>query len=144
MTDPPVLTETPEAVVDLALWWTENHSRYWKTRSLLLAHVGSEGPVRLPDGRLVGYMPDGNAWNGEGVATIMPTLIKNAEIRFTGDKEKVERLLSMALEELPGLDYEVKLTVDATAANAVIRAGGEAAEKLLPHRVARNKLGVRR
>jgi hypothetical protein len=129
--------------MDAAQWWADNNARYWRTRALLLAHVASEGPVRLLDGRLVGYMPDGNAWDSEGVARDFPALIRAAEATFTGPKETVERVLDMVLEELPDLAYEVKLTVDATAANAVIRAGGEAADKLLPHRVAKNKLGVR-
>lgn len=137
------ITDAPEDIVDLALWWSENHSRYWKTRQILLGYVGANGPVRIGDGRLVGYMPDGNAWDGDGVAQDFPALIKSAEATFKGGINVIERLLSVVLEEFPGIEFAVTRTVDATAANAVIRAGGEAATKLLPHRVARNKLGVR-
>jgi hypothetical protein len=133
----------PELVQESAEYWAENHARYWKSRAIVLAHVGSHGPIRLADGRLLGYQPDGQSWDGDGVAQIMPALIKNAEATFSGGKEQIERLLSIALEELPDVNYAVKLTVDATAANAVVRAGGEAADRLLPFRVAKNKLGVR-
>lgn len=143
MTTEPLAAEAPAPVMDAAQWWAENNARYWRTRALLLAHVASEGPVRLLDGRLVGYMPDGNAWDGDGVAQVMPDLIKNGEVSFTGPLIVIERVLDMVLEEFAAIDFAVKRTVDATAANAVIRAGGEAADKLLPHRVAKNKLGVR-
>ena len=55
----------------------------------------ARGRIRLPDGRLVGYMPDGNAWDGEGVAQVMPQLIKNAEVTFRGTKADVERVISL-------------------------------------------------
>lgn len=128
---------------EAAEWWAENNSRYWKCRAILLAHVNSEGPIKLHDGRLLGFQPDGNSWDGDGVMQAMPALIKNAEATFSGTVETVERLLSIVLEEFPTIGFSVKRTVDATAANAVVRAGGEAADRLLPFRVAKNRLGVR-
>ena len=123
--------------------WQERHATYWKARTLLLNWVGDHGPVQLADGRLCGFMPDGQAWDADGVKEVMPALIKSGDVTFSGSMEQVERLLSMGLEEIPDIAFKVSLTVDATAANAVLRAGGEAAAKLLPYRVAKNKLGVR-
>jgi hypothetical protein len=133
----------PEHVQGCAERWQQMHSEYWRSRSLLLSWVGDKGPIRLSDGRLCGFQPDGQTWDGDGVAVVMPALITKAEATFTSSKEQIERLLSLALEELPDVAWKVTLTVDATAANAVVRAGGEAAEKLLPFRVAKNRLGVR-
>lgn len=133
----------PEHVQEAAEYWQERHATYWRSRALLLSWVIDHGPVRLADGRLCGYQPDGNAWDADGVKDVMPALIKGGEVTFFGTQEQLERLLSIALEEIPDIAFKVTLAVDATAANAVIRAGGEAAEKLLPFRVAKNKLGVR-
>ena len=133
----------PEHVQQAAEQWEEAHRTYWKNRSLLLGWVADHGPVRLEDGRLCGFQPDGNAWDADGVKEVMPALIKSGSVTFEGSMEDAERLLSMALEEIPEIHFKVALAVDATAANAVIRAGGEAAEKLLPYRVAKNRLGVR-
>lgn len=136
-------TGVPAHVQEAAERWEEAHRTYWSSRSLLLNWVTDHGPIRLDDGRLCGFQPDGNAWDSDGVAEVMPSLIRAADAKFSGARETIERLLSITLEEFPDIVYEVKLTVDAVAANAVIRAGGEAAEKLLPYRVAKNKLGVR-
>lgn len=133
----------PDHVQAAAEAWEERHREYWKGRALLLSWVTDNGPVQLADGRLCGFQPDGNAWDADGVREVMPALIKSAKATFTDSRESVERLLSIALEEFPEIAFSVELSVDATAANAVIRAGGEAAEKLLPFRVAKNKLGVR-
>src|SRR5579859_2859406 len=138
-----VATEVPEHVQEAAERWQERHSEYWKGRALLLSWISDHGPVKLADGRLCGYQSDGFQYDADGVREVMPSLIKNGEVTFHGTQEQIERLLSIALEEIPEIVYEVKLTVDATAANAVIRAGGPAADLLLPYRVAKNKLGVR-
>jgi len=137
------MTGVPDSVQEAAEHWEERHSEYWKSRALLLEWVGINGPVQLEDGRLCGFQPDGNAWDADGVKEVMPALIKSGDVTFSGSQEQVERLLSIAIEEIPDVKFSVKLAVDATAANAVIRAGGEAAGKLLPYRVAKNKLGVR-
>jgi hypothetical protein len=133
----------PDHVQEAAEMWQERHATYWKGRSLLLNWITDHGPVQLSDGRLCGFQPDGNAWDADGVKDVMPALIKAGAVTFDGSMEQVERLLSIALEEIPEINFKVTLSVDATAANAVIRAGGVAAEKLLPFRVAKNKLGVR-
>jgi hypothetical protein len=133
----------PEHVQEAAEMWQERHRTYWAGRSLLLGWIADHGPIKLADGRLCGFQPDGNAWDADGVKEVMPALIKSGAVTFSGSQEQVERLLSIALEEVPDIDFKVQLSVDATAANAVIRAGGDAAQKLLPHRVAKNKLGVR-
>jgi len=133
----------PEHVREAAEMWEERHRTYWKGRALLLGWITDHGPVKLSDGRLCGFQPDGNAWDADGVKEVMPALIKAGSVTFDGSMEQVERLLSIALEEIPDINFRAQLSVDATAANAVIRAGGEAAEKLLPYRVSRSKLGVR-
>jgi hypothetical protein len=138
-----VATEVPEHIQEAAERWQERHSTYWSGRSLLLSWINDHGPIKLADGRLCGFQPDGNSWDADGVAAVMPSLIKSGDVTFHGTQEQVERLLSIALEEIPDIIFEVKLAVDATAANAVIRAGGPAAELLLPHRVSKSKLGVR-
>lgn len=134
---------TPDDLLDLAEYFADHHARYWKTLYALRSHVNAHGPIRMRDGRLCGWVPDGNTFDSEAIAQIMPDLITHADVTFSGSREHVERVLSIVLEELPDMDYTVKHTVDAKAANAVIRAGGEAAEALLPHRVQKNKLGVR-
>lgn len=133
----------PDHVQAAAEAWEERHREYWKGRAVLLSWIADNGPVQLEDGRLCGFQPDGNAWDADGVKDVMPALIKAGAVTFDGSMEQVERLLSIALEEIPEINFKVTLSVDATAANAVIRAGGPAAEKLLPFRVAKNKLGVR-
>ena len=137
------LSGVPDHVQAAAEAWEERHREYWRGRSLLLSWVTDHGPVQLADGRLCGFQPDGNAWDADGVKEVMPALIKAGAVTFDGSMEQVERLLSIALEEIPDVNFKVSLSVDAVAANAVIRAGGPAAEKLLPFRVARNKLGTR-
>lgn len=136
-------TTVPEHIQDCAEQWQEMHGTYWKSRALLLGWVSDHGPIRLSDGRLCGFQPDGFQFDSDAVGREFPALVKNAEVKFEGRRENIERLIEMAVEELPDLDYVAHLTIDATAANAMIRAGGEAAERLLPHRVAKNKLGVR-
>jgi hypothetical protein len=138
-----VATGVPEHVQEAAEMWQERHANYWRSRAILLDWVSQNGPVKLADGRLCGYQPDGNSWDAEGVKDVMPSLIKSGDVTFHGSQEQVERLLSIALEEIPDIVFDVKLAVDATAANAVIRAGGPAAELLLPFRVSKSKLGVR-
>ena len=137
------MTGVPDHVQEAAETWEEAHRSYWKNRTLLLSWITDHGPIQLEDGRLCGFQPDGNAWDADGVKEVMPALIKSGAVTFSGSVELVERLLSIALEEVPDVEFKVALAVDATAANAVIRAGGSAAEKLLSYRVAKNKLGVR-
>lgn len=138
-------TETlvPVDVYDAAEKWETMHRQYWSNRGKLLAWVQAHGPVRLADGRLCGLHPDGNDFDAEGIAEVMPQLVRHVEAVFTGPTEKVERVLSLALEEVPDIEWKVKRTVDARAVNDVLRGGGEAAEKLKPFKLAKNKLSTR-
>lgn len=148
MTDTTVPLETglvPTHVFDAASEFEELHRRYWRARGIVLDWVKANGPIRLEDGSKVGFLPDGNDWLAEEIRTVMPVLIKAAKVTFEGSIENVERIASIAAEDLPDLKIaEMGLTVDKTEANRVLRAGGEAAAKIAPFRVQRNKLGVSR
>jgi hypothetical protein len=72
----------------------------------------------------------------------MPSLVTKAEVTFSGEREHIERCLSLVLEELPDLEYEVKHHIDRTAAKRVLRQPGAAAEALAKCRTPRARLGV--
>jgi hypothetical protein len=134
----------PEHVQEAAEWYAANQATFWQSRRLLLEWVGDHGPVRLEDGRSVAFLVDGNSWDSEGVAEVMPALIKQAAVTFEGPQERIERILDLVVEEFGAEQpFTVKRSVDAALANGVIRQGGEAAARLLPHRITRTKMGIR-
>lgn len=134
---------TPDDLLDLAEYFDANHSRYWKSLYALRSYVTAHGPIRMRDGRLCGFQPDGHSWLDEEVAAVMPSLIKSAEATFAGSQPDIERVIEMVTEEFPLMGFEVKRKVDTTAANAVIKAGGAAADLISPLKVSKSRLGVR-
>jgi hypothetical protein len=135
---------------ELASWYAEHFAEIKQIRSFLYVtsrrltdYVKEGGPVRTPAG-LLEIVPDGYAWDSEMIKVVMPSLLTGGKVTFTSDMiEKIERILSLALEEVPDVEYEVSWTVDKYAASNVIKQGGEAATKVLEARKPNGSLGVR-
>jgi hypothetical protein len=134
---------------ELAVWWAAHVEDIAAVRSFLYRNsqrltdaVREDGPFATPSGRLE-IIPDGYSWNDELVAEVMPALITSAAATFSGTQQEIERTLSLVLEEIPGLSFDVKRIVDKVSAARVLREGGAAAEKLAPARTPRGKLGIR-
>ena len=134
----------------LASWYAEHFAEIKQIRSFLYVTsrrltewVKETGPIRTDSG-LPDIVPDGYAWDSEMIKVVMPSLLTGGKVTFTSDMiEKIERILSLALEEVPDVEYEVSWTVDKYAASNVIKQGGEAATKVLEARKPNGSLGVR-
>ena len=135
---------------ELAQWWAEHFAEIKQLRSFLYVtskrlteYVRDAGPVRTEHG-LLQILREGWDWDAELIREIMPALLTGGAVKFTDDKiEHIERVLSLVLEEFPEIAYEVTWSVDKGAAAGVIKAGGEAGEKLLEARKPQGSLGVR-
>jgi hypothetical protein len=135
---------------ELAAWYAEHFAEIKQIRSFLYVTsrrltdwVKEGGPVRTDSG-LLEIVPDGYTWDSEMIRVVMPSLLTGGKLTFTSDQiAKIERILSLALEEVPDVDYEVFWTVDKYAAANVIKQGGEAGERVLEARKPNGSLGVR-
>lgn len=142
MTSPSL--DAPASIQEDAAYFVANNARWWKTLYRLRAYCSENGPIQLPDGKVVGHFADGFSWDSSAVAQEFPNLITEVEASLVGSKQDVERALSVVLEEVPALRIgAVKHTVDKDAAAGTLRAGGSAAERLKPLRIEKSKLQVR-
>jgi hypothetical protein len=148
---PTSLLALPEdmSLDQLAEWFTEHfeeikriRSFLYQTSSRLTEWVRESGPQRTAHG-LLEISPKGYLWDAEIIREVMPALLTGGKATFEGNQDQIERILSLVLEEVPEVAYEVKWTVDKYAAAAVIKAGGEAGEKVLAARKPDGALGVR-
>ena len=86
-------------------------------------------------------IPDEDA---EKIREAMPALLTGGSVTFTSERiAQIEQALSLVLEEIPDIAYEVTWSVDKKAAAAVIKAGGEAGALVLEARSPDGALGVR-
>lgn len=145
-----ILTLPSDATIeDLADWYAEHFAEIKQIRSFLYVTskrltdwVKEGGPVRTPAG-LLEILPDGWDYDGEMIRELMPVLLTAGEATFKGEQSTIERILSLVLEEIPDVQYEVTWTVDKRAFANVVKAGGDAAATILPARKPKGALGVR-
>lgn len=135
---------------ELAQWYAEHFAEIKQIRSFLYVtskrlteYVREGGPVNTPSG-ILQIIPEGWIWDTEIIKAVMPVLVTGGKVTFESDRqEQIERILSLVLEELPDIAYEVKWTVDKTAAANVIKQGGAAGDAVLQARKPDGSLGVR-
>lgn len=133
----------------LATWFAAHTTEISAMRSFLYVTskrltdwIRETGPVPTASG-LLEILPDGWDYDGEMIRQLMPALLQAGSTTFKGDQQRIERILSLILEEIPDVEYEVTWTVDKRGFANVVKQGGEAAEKILPARKPKGKLGVR-
>ena len=135
---------------ELAQWWAEHFAEIKQLRSFLYQtsrrlteYVREGGPIRTPSG-LLEITPQGWIWDAEKIREAMPALLTGGSVTFTSERiAQIEQALSLVLEEIPEIAYEVKWSVDKKAAAAVIKAGGEAGAQVLAARSPDGALGIR-
>lgn len=138
------MTEHPESIVDDATWWADHKDRFWKAMFRLRDYTRERGPIQLEDGRLVGQFADGYEWDDAAVAMTFPDLVARTTATIGGSKADVERCLSLLVEEVPTVEIQaIAYDLRRDAVTGVLRAGGEAAERLEALRKEKTKLGVR-
>jgi hypothetical protein len=112
------------------------------TSKRLTDWIRESGPVRTASG-LLEILPDGWDYDADVIRDVMPVLLTGGAVTFKGTQSDVERAISLVTEEIPTLAYSLTWDVDKKAFAAVVKAGGEAAEKILPARKPKGKLGTR-
>lgn len=135
---------------ELAVWYSEHFAEIKQLRSFLYVtskrlteHVREIGPIETPSG-LLQIIPEGWIWDSEVIKAVMPVLVTGGKVTFTSEhQEQIERAMSLVLEEIPEIDYEVTWTVDKRAAANVIKQGGAAGDAVLAARKPDGSLGVR-
>lgn len=123
--------DAPTSILEDALLWQQHHLEVYRAQQRLRAYCLEHGPIRLPSGAVVGLYSNGNEWDHHGIAHDFPNLIQEQTTALVGTPADVERGLSIAMEEVPALKVgTTSYAIDRDAANGVLKAGGEASEKL--------------
>lgn len=135
-------------ITELATWYVENieeirawDSALWHAKRRLMEVVKDQGPIVTDAGRL-GIEPTGYEYDDEAAAAIMPALVTAASATFTGTQPEIERALSLVIEEIPSIAFEVSHKIDRKEMLRVIRMKGDAAKLLEDCRTPKGRLGV--
>jgi hypothetical protein len=133
----------PDSVQADAEWFEENGSEYWKVLYRLRDWCKQNGPVELADGKRVGLFADGVDYDTDAIAELVPALVSRMAVTFDGTVPEIERTLSLVVEEIPGLEFSIKKTIDKPALTGMIRQGGPMADQLAACKTAKSKLSIR-
>lgn len=133
----------PDSVQQAAEYFAQHNPNFWKAMYSVRGWCSEHGPIELEDGRKVGIFADGVDYDADAVAEIVPALVSHVSVQFEGTQPEIERTLSLVIEEVPGLEFSIKRTLDKPALTGMLRAGGETAERLKACKTEKARLQVK-
>jgi hypothetical protein len=134
----------PDSILDDAEYWETHHLAVYRAAARVREWCQDHGPVRLPQGGVVGFFASGVAWDAAAVHVVAPQLISLVKAQVVGTEAQVERALSLVLEEVPEIQVgDIAYTIDRDALNGVMRTPGALRDALEGCREQKSRLEAR-